>query len=104
MSSLKNYLKKIEFLRKTKYLLTIFDTSVSQENIILQEYFPFKDKIFVEKKTIKLRRFKSRDPRFLKLRVRSDDFLILVEQFSSKISKCLTKWSDNFRFELDYVN
>ncbi len=59
MSSLKNYLKKIEFLRKTKYLLTIFDTSVSQENFILREYFPFKDKFLWKKTTIKLRRFKS---------------------------------------------
>ncbi len=52
MSSLKNYLKKIEFLRKTKYLLTIFDTSVSQENFILREYFPFKDIIFVKKRRL----------------------------------------------------
>ncbi len=40
----KELFEKIEFLRKTKiYLLTIFDTSVSQENFILREYFPFKD-------------------------------------------------------------
>ena len=48
----KELFEKIEFLRKTKYLLTIFDTSVSQENIISQEYFPFKDKIFVKKRRL----------------------------------------------------
>ena len=45
----KELFEKIEFLRKTKYLLTIFDTSVSQENIILPEYFPFKDNFLWKK-------------------------------------------------------
>ncbi len=45
----KELFEKIEFLRKTKYLLTIFDTSVSQENIILREYFPFKDNFLWKK-------------------------------------------------------
>ena len=71
--------KKIEFLSKTKYLITIFDTSVSQENVILREYFPFKDRFLWKKTTIEFRRFKSWDPRFLKLRVRSDDLLILSQ-------------------------